>query len=100
MGARHWLTAQFLGRRSATEYETIAYEPDRLVAWKAVSGPVPLTFSRALEAVDGGTRVTMRYEGEFRGLLKLAGPLLAAMGRRQLEGDIPRLKQLLELASS
>lgn len=100
VGARYRLTGAFLGRRIATEYETIAYEPDRLAAWKAVSGPLPLTFSRAFEGVEGGTRVTMRYEGEFRGLLRLAGPFVAGIGRRQLEGDLPKLKQLLQSASS
>jgi hypothetical protein len=42
----------------------------------------------------------MRYEGEFRGLLNLAGPLIAGIGRRQLEGDYPKLKQVLESATS
>jgi len=46
-GARYRLTGALLGRRIATEYETVAYEPNRLAAWKAVSGPLPLTFSRA-----------------------------------------------------
>ena len=94
VGARYRLTGALLGRRIATEYQTTAYEPNRLAAWKAVSGPLPLTFSRAFEAVDGGTRVTMRYEGD-RGLLRLVGPLVAGIGRRQLEGDFPRLKQRL-----
>jgi uncharacterized membrane protein len=99
VGTRYRLTGALLGRRIATEYETIAYEPNRRVAWKAVSGPVPLTFSRAFEAVEGGTRVSMRYEGEH-GILRLGGPLVAGIGRRQLEGDYPRLKELLEPASS
>lgn len=98
VGARYRLTGALLGRRIATVYETIAYEPNRLAAWKAVSGPLPLTFSRAFEAVEGGTRVTMRYEGDLGGLLDLAGPLLVSIGRRQLEGDFPELKQLLESA--
>lgn len=92
------MTGALLGRRIATEYEAIAYEPTRLAAWKAVSGPLPLTFSRAFEAVEGGTRVTMRYEGDSR-LLTLAGPLVAGIGRRQLEGDYPKLKEVLESAS-
>jgi uncharacterized membrane protein len=99
VGARYRLTGALLGRRIATEYETIAYEPTRLAAWRAVSGPLPLTFSRAFEGVDGGTRVTMRYEGEFRGFLALAGPVIAAIGRRQMEGDFPRLKQVKESAA-
>lgn len=99
VGARYRLTGALLGRRIATEYETIVYEPNRLAAWKAVSGPLPLSFSRAFEAVEGGTRVTMRYEGD-RGLLRLAGPLVAGIGRRQLEGDYPKLKQVLEPVTS
>jgi hypothetical protein len=98
VGARYRLTGALLGRRIATEYEAIVYEPNRLAAWKAVSGPLPLTFSRAFEGVEGGTRVTMRYEGD-RGLLRLAGPLVAGIGRRQLEGDYPKLKQQLERAT-
>lgn len=100
VGGRFRLTGVLLGRRIATEYEATVYEPTRLAAWKAVSGPLPLTFSRAFEGVEGGTRVTMRYEGDLRGLLNLAAPLLASMGRRQLEGDFPKLKQLLEPATS
>jgi uncharacterized membrane protein len=99
VGARYRLTGALLGRRIATEYEAIAYEPNRLAAWKAVSGPLPLTFSRAFEGVEGGTRVTMRYEGD-RGLLRLAGPLVAGIGRRQLEGDFPKLKQVMESVAS
>jgi hypothetical protein len=63
VGARYRLTGTLLGRRIATVYETIAYEPSRQAAWTAVSGPLPLTFSRAFEPVEGGTRVTMRYPG-------------------------------------
>ena len=95
VGARYRLTGAMLGRRIATVYEAIAYEPNRLAAWTAVSGPLPLTFSRAFEGVEGGTRITMRYEGD-QSLLRLAGPLVAAIGRRQLEGDFPKLKQRLE----
>ena len=99
VGARYRLTGALLGRRIATEYEAIAYEPNRLAAWNVVSGPLPLTFSRAFERAEGGTRVTMRYEGDLGGLLNLAAPLLASMGRRQLEGDFPKLKQQLERAT-
>lgn len=100
VGSRYRLTATFLGRRAITEYEAIAYEPNRRAAWRTVSGPLPLTFSRAFESVDGGTLITMRYEGEMHGLLRLVAPLLAGMGRRQLEGDFPKLKQLMEAAGS
>lgn len=84
-----------LGRRTTTVYETLQFEPNRTVAWKAISGPLPLTFSRTFASTEKGTRVTIRYEGEYRGLLKLLKPLLASMGSRALDGDPPKLKELM-----
>jgi len=86
VGARYRLTTEVLGRPATTVYEAIAYEPNRVAAWRAASGPLPLTFSWTFEGVEGGTRVSMRYEMEMRALVRLAAPLLARMGRRQLEG--------------
>jgi hypothetical protein len=85
------LTGALPGRRLATEYEAIAYEPNRLVAWKAVSGPLPLTFSRAFEGVEGGTRVTMRYEGD-RGLLRLAGGRLSKAEAAARAGNVKNVE--------
>jgi uncharacterized protein YndB with AHSA1/START domain len=96
VGATFRLDGEMLGRRIPTVYEVIEYEPNRTAAWKAVSGPLPLTFRRIFEGVEGGTQVTNRYEAELRGFLKLVKPLLMNMGKRQLEGDIPRLKELME----
>lgn len=50
-----------------TEYEVTEYEPNRIAAWQTVPGPLPLTFRRTFERVEGGTRVTIRYEAELRG---------------------------------
>ena len=96
VGATFRLSSELLGRQIPTVYEVIEYEPNQVAAWKAVSGPLPLTFRRTFERVEGGTRVTIRYEAEIRGFLKLAGPLVARMGKRQLEGDFPKLKELME----
>jgi uncharacterized membrane protein len=96
VGATFRLVGEFLGRRIATEYEMTKYEPNRITAWKTVSGPLPLTFQRTFEHVEGGTRVNIRYDAELRGLLKLFEPLFASMGKRQLEGDFPKLREMLE----
>ncbi len=96
LGSTFRLVGQFLCWRSETVYEVIEYEPNRIVSWKTVSGPLPLTFRRIFERVGGGTRVTIRYEAEPHGFLKLAMPLLVRMGKRQLGGDFPKLKELME----
>lgn len=96
VGATFCLTGEFLGRRVPTIYEVIEYEPNRSAAWKTVSGPLPLTFQRTFERLDGGTRFTIRYEAEARGFFKLVMPLLAGTVKRQHESDLRKVKELLE----
>jgi hypothetical protein len=67
-----------------------------MTAWKTVSGPLPLTFRRGFERVEGGTRVTIGYEAELHGFLQLVAPLVRSMGKRALKGDVAKLKELME----
>jgi hypothetical protein len=96
-GARFLVFEEVLGRRTpGTEYEVSEYEPNRIAAWKTVSGPLQLQFRRTFERVENGTRFAVRYEGEPRGFLKLAWPLITRMVKRQQGGDMRRLKALME----
>lgn len=49
------LFGQFWGRRMKTVYEVALHGPNRLTEWRTVSGPLPLTFRRSFETVEGGT---------------------------------------------
>src|SRR5512147_2701347 len=98
VGATFRLTGEMLGRQIPTVYEVTEYEPCRTAAWKAVSGPFPLAFRRTFDRVEDGTRVTIRYDiSEVRGFGKLVLSLLAGSVRRQHEGDLRRVKGLLEV---
>ncbi len=97
IGARFIVFERVLGRRTpGTEYEVTEYEPNRIAAWKTVSGPLQLKFWRTFERVESGTRFAVRYEAELRGFFKLVMPLLAGSVRRQHEGDLRKLKELME----
>lgn len=96
VGATFRLTGELLGRQIPTIYEVIEYEPNRSAAWKTVSGPLPLTFQRTFEGVNGGTRVTIKYDAEMRGFFKLVMPLLSKSVIRQHEGDLRKVKELME----
>lgn len=97
LGARFSLAARAFGKRIQTVYEMVQYEPNRIAAWKTVSGPLQLKFWRTFERVESGTRFAVRYEGEPRGFLKLAWPLITRMVKRQHGGDLRRLKELMEV---
>ena len=96
VGSTFCLTGEFLGRRVPTTYEVIEYEPNRSAAWKVVSGPLPLKFQRTFEPVEGGTCFTIRYEVEVRGFFKLVMSLLARPVKRQHQGDLRKVKELME----
>jgi uncharacterized membrane protein len=97
VGARFLVFEGVLGRRTTgTEYEVTEYEPNQIAAWKTVSGPLPLKFWRTFERVEGGTRFAVRYEGEARGFLKLAWPLITRLVKRQQGSDMRKLKELME----
>jgi uncharacterized membrane protein len=96
VGGTFRLTGEFLGRRIPTMYEVIEYEPNRIAAWKTVSGPLPLKFQRTFERVEGGTRFTIKYEAEVHGFVKLVMPLLARTVKRQHKGDLRLVKELIE----
>jgi hypothetical protein len=99
VGARFLVFEGLLGRRAGggTVYEVTEYEPNRIAAWKTVSGPLQLKFWRTFERVESGTRFAVRYEGEPRGFLKLAWPLITRMVKRQQGGDMRKLKELMEV---
>ncbi|HEX6386925.1 MAG TPA: SRPBCC family protein [Anaerolineae bacterium] len=101
VGARFLVFEGVLGRRAGggAEYEVTEYEPNRIAAWKTVSGPLQLKLWRTFECVDGGTRFVVRYEGEPSGVFKLAWPLITRMVRRQQGGDMRKLKELMEAHS-
>lgn len=96
VGATFRMSGELLGRQIPTVYKVIEYEPNQVAAWKAVSGPLPLTFRRSFERVEGGTCFTIRYEAEVRGFFKLVMSLLAASVKRQHEGDLRKVKELME----
>jgi uncharacterized protein YndB with AHSA1/START domain len=90
------VTGKMGGRELTAAYRIEACEAD---ARLSASGQIAFlrfaeTFS--FEAVDGGTRVSLRNAMEPQGLAKLGTPLWAAVLGRQIRGDNARLKRVLE----
>ena len=95
-GTRFSLFAKAFGRRIETVYETIQYERNQVATWKAMSGPIPLTFQRTFESVEGGTRLTIRYQAELRAFMKLVMSFMIGSVKKQHESDLRKLKELME----
>jgi len=83
------------GQRLESEVEITEYEPNRMWVQKGKS-PFPAQVQATFESVDGGTRVNLRFEADPSGFFKLAEPLLASMVKRNVEGELANLKDLME----
>ena len=84
------------GRRIDADYQVTAYEPNRLLAFQAIAGPVRPTGEFRFEPVEGGTRLTFSLRAELSGLKKL---LMAGAVQRTIDAEVAateRLRSLLD----
>jgi uncharacterized membrane protein len=89
-------TNQFMGQKMEWTSEITEYEPNKKVGHKIISGPMSVQQTLTFELVDGGTKFSLVAEGETGGLFKVAEPIVNRMMKKQLEGNLARLKQILE----
>src|SRR5260370_18503108 len=89
-----------MGRRCETTREITEYTPERSFTTKSTSGPISYLLSYTLEAVDRGTHLSLHFQGDPKGLFKVAEPLLASTVKKEFGEDHARLKGLLESQAS
>jgi len=87
---------RFMGQQVEATRTVVAYEPPMRYAFRSAYQQVPFTTLFVFEAIPNGTRLTATVEGEPTGLYKAAMPLIFNLIRQQMEGDLRRLKKLLE----
>jgi hypothetical protein len=95
VGTTYRGTSSFLGRRLEWTSEVVEFEPHKRFMQKVTVGPLRLEETYILEPIEGGTRFTFIGEGEPRWFFRLAYPLVRVL-QRNLEGDLARLKEILE----
>jgi uncharacterized membrane protein len=82
------------GRPIDADYEITAFEPDRLIGFRAIAGPVRPTGSFAFEAMGDATILTFRLDAELTGWKRLV------MGRpvqSTMDGEMAALDNLQAL---
>jgi hypothetical protein len=97
VGSRIAFVAQFLGRRLAYTYEVKSLVPGERLVMSTAEGPFPMETTYIWEdTASGGTKMTLRNQGEPSGFSKVAAPVMAAAMRRANRKDLARLKAMLE----
>ena len=96
VGSKYTEVRKFLGQEMRSTLEITAFAVDAKWAAKVLKGPVPYEVTAAFESAGGGTKMTMRVEGEPKGFFKMAEGMLAGQLEKSLEEDGNRLKKILE----
>jgi len=84
----------FWGRDFAWVTEVTAHDPDTRYAFKYVEGPMTGDVTYAIVSDGNGATVTIRHAGAM-----LVMPGAEAFLKRTLQGDLSRLKKLVERQS-
>ncbi|HLB63201.1 MAG TPA: SRPBCC family protein [Anaerolineales bacterium] len=87
---------KFLGRDLDSKLEVIAYQPNKSITLKTVSGPIHFQITQTYEVAEGGAKMTTIGEGEPGGLFKLAEGAVKKQFENQIQGDLARLKKVME----
>jgi uncharacterized membrane protein len=84
-----------MGKRIDADFEVTAYQPDTLLAFRTLAGPVRPEGSFRFEDADGGTRVTFSLNADLTGGKKLMAPMVGKSMRSEVAA-LDNLKRLLE----
>jgi uncharacterized membrane protein len=84
------------GRRIDADYEVTAFQPDALIGFRAIAGPVRPEGSFAFESLGGATILTFALRAELGGIKRLlmGGAVQSTMDAEMRALD--RLKEILE----
>jgi uncharacterized protein YndB with AHSA1/START domain len=83
------------GRQVPADIEVTQLEPNRLLAFRTVEGPVRPEGRYELADENGGTRVTFSLSAELKGLKKLMSPMVQKQMNAEV-GNLDNLKRILE----
>jgi uncharacterized protein YndB with AHSA1/START domain len=84
------------GRRIDADYEITELEPEHLLAFKAIAGPVRPTGEYRLATENGGTRLSLSLQAELTGWKRL---VMGGAVQSTMDGEmaaLDRLKAVLE----
>ena len=85
------------GRPIAGDYEITTADPGQHLSFQVVAGPARPSGEYHLSAAPGGTKVRFTLDLQPKGLMKIAGPMIARTMQTEV-AQLTNLKSVLEAA--
>lgn len=96
VGSTARLVATFLGRDIESILKTTYYEFNHKMSFEVIEGMVTGNGWREVKVVGNATQVTQRMNLEFGSVFRAMKWVLKPTLQKQMEGDLKKLKALLE----
>lgn len=87
---------QMYGRQTVTKTVITEVQPGRLLSFKSISGPMPITGVRQFEPVDGATRYSVTLKGELNFFFSILWRFRRKSFHNMIIESLERLKHILE----
>ena len=99
VGTKFKTVGEMMGRRIEGELQITIYEPDTKCGFQLQAGPMQVNLTLAFKTVGTGTKVSLNALGNPGGIFKLAEGVMAGQVKSMMEGNLARLKSVLEKES-
>ena len=97
VGSTFVQSTEIFGQRFEGTIQVTEYDPPRVFAFKVIQGPFPLANRITLTPLDSKrTSANLLVDVEPGNVLKMAGPFLTPLAKKQLETQVATLKRVLE----
>ncbi len=96
VGTKFKSIGEMMGRRIEGEMQVTIYEPDTKCGFQLQAGPMQVNLTLAFKMVGTGTKINLNAQGNPGGIFKLAEGVMAGQVRSMMEGNLARLKSVLE----
>jgi uncharacterized membrane protein len=96
VGTHVVVSGHMMGRDLDMDIEITELEPNERIGFRTSAGPVELEGAFTFEAVPEGTLLSVIGQAEPKGVLALAGPLIARQVHDMWSEDLAALKGVLE----
>ncbi len=100
VGSTMVIKREMMGRKLDNSHKITLFEPPSRMCYTQTIGRMEAVGCMRFEAEGSGTRVTITFEGEPRGIMRLVGGFLGRQISSGIEGDLVQLKVLLEAYES
>ena len=96
LGSKFKTVGEMMGRRIEGEMQITIYEPDTKCGFQLQAGPMLVNLTLSFKTVGTGTKINLNAQGNPGGIFKLAEGVMAGQVKSMMEGNLARLKTVLE----